>query len=87
MPHHHNHHGHHKRNHHKFNLGNFLKENIGKPISHLEHDAVKTVNNGIKEVGSTSRALIKSTGGILDKISLPLILVGGVIAYVVLTKK
>jgi hypothetical protein len=87
MPHHHNHHGHHKRNHHKFNFGNFIKDNITKPIGKLEHDGVGIINHGIHEAGQTSRSLIKTGGGILDKISMPLIIVGGLVAFMVLSKK
>ena len=82
-------HHHHKRNHrshHGFNLMGFLKQ-VTKPVGHIVDDGTKIVTTGIHEVGTSSRALIKSTGGLLDKISMPLIIVGGVVVLVMITTK
>ncbi len=82
--------GHH---HHKYSFGNFLKD-IGpasKGIGHLFDKGITAVDHigtaSVHEIGGISKSLINKTSGILDKISMPLIIVGGVVVFFVLTKK
>ncbi len=83
--------GHH--HHHKYSFGNFLHD-IGpasKGIGHLFNKSITAVDHigvaGVHEIGGVSKSLINKTSGLLDKISLPLIVVGGVVVFFVLTKK
>ncbi len=82
---------HHRR--HKYSFGNFLHD-IGpgtKEIGKLFDKAITTggrvATAGVHELGSVSNGLINKTGGLLNSISTPLIIVGGIVAFIVLTKK
>ncbi len=83
--------GHH--HHHKYSFGNFLHD-IGpasKSIGHLFDKGLTVADHigvaSVHEIGGVSKSLINKTSGLLDKISLPIILVGGVVVFFVLTKK
>ncbi len=82
---------HHHR--HKYSFGQFIHD-IGpatRTIGHIIEDGIKQgghiIVTGEKQLGSVSNNLVKSSTGILNKISMPLIIVGGVVAFFVLTKK
>jgi hypothetical protein len=83
--------GHH--HHHKYSFGNFIHDisPATKGIGHLFDKGITAVDHigvaGVHEVGSVSKSLINKTGGLLDKISLPIIVVGGAVLFFVLTKK
>lgn len=82
---------HHRR--HKYSFGNFLHDigpgtkEIGKLFDKGISTAGRVATVGVHELGSVSNGLINKTSGLLGQISLPLIIVGGIIGYVVLTKK
>jgi hypothetical protein len=82
---HHHHHKHHRR----YTFQNFLQDikPVTKEAGHIFDEGTKVANTGLKEVGATSRSFINKSGNLLDKISMPLIIVGGVIAFIVITKK
>jgi hypothetical protein len=82
---------HHRR--HKYSFGNFLHDigpgtkEIGKLFDKAINVSGRVATAGVHELGSVSNGLINKTSGLLGQISLPLIIVGGIIGYVVLTKK
>ena len=68
----------HRHRHRRFNVGHALKE-VGhalKPIGHMAEKIIETPSH-----------LIDKTAGVMNNMSLPLILVGGVILFIVVKDK
>jgi hypothetical protein len=90
--HHHPHHYHHKKG-HGFNFGSIIHEinGITKPIGHIIETSVKetgsVIRNGENQIASVGNNLINKSGSLLSSMELPIIIVGGLIAYYVITKK
>ena len=68
----------HRHRHRKFNVANTLKQ-VGKALKPVGHIAEKIVE--------TPSHLIDKTAGVMNNMSLPLILVGGVILFIVVKDK
>ncbi len=81
------------RHRHKYSFGNFIHD-IGpasKEIGHIFEKSITAADHigvaGVNQFGNVSKAFINKSGSFLDKISMPLIIVGGVVVFFVLTKK
>lgn len=63
------------------------KFNFGKFIDHESKIIGRTATNVTKSVVSVPKSLIHEGAGVLNNLSLPLLLVGGVVVYMVVMKK
>ena len=75
---------HHKRHHYSFHK--FL-EDTSHGISTIEKPIAHTIDGGIKSIERVDMAIIKGTKGVLNNVSMPLIIVGGIVVFAVLTQR
>ena len=74
-------------NHHKkFNFGNFIKD-VGKGVAEVEKPVASVFNTGINAVKSVDNNLISSSKSVFSNLSIPLIIGGCVIGYLIISKK
>lgn len=74
---------HHSHHHHKGPSFGKIMHSIGGTIKQIEKPIVHLEETGIKTIGSVAHDGL----GVVKSSMLPIIIVGGVVAYYVLTKK
>ncbi len=81
------------RHKHKYTFGNFIHDisPATKEVGHIFDKGISTVDHIgtaiVNQFGNVSKAFINKSGSLLGQISTPLIIVGGVIAFMIITKK
>ena len=78
---------------HHYSMKNFVKD-VGKVTKPLHKDATavisgmnKDMNHIVDTTGGIANNLIEKTGSTLSSLSMPLIIVGGIVLIYVITKK
>lgn len=74
------------RKHKKTSFGSVIKSITGG-IKQIEQPVADVYKTGFKEAGSVSNNLIKTSGGVLNSLGLPLLVIGGVVLIVMIRSK
>ncbi len=70
------------RHKHKYTFGNFIHD-----ISPATKEVGHIFDKGISTVDHIGTAFINKSGSLFGQISTPLIIVGGIVAFMIITKK